>query len=202
MVAVSSSSLSAEEIFGKGAISGGKWLAATRKCAESSRRLPVGYSWAETKGTVGWHLGELVSLRNKAHHKHGVDSSSQVNVVVREARQHVEAVLTRSSWLVISRWIGVTRCEYTEEGHVLRARVLRGSDAQWIGDSIRVEKPAVPGSVLAIDSESDETLDMSALARLVECEGCRRDELFILDSVGITSAFVCTAGHTIKVTTR
>ena len=202
LVAVSSSGLSVEEVFGRGAISAGSWLAATRKAADSSRSLPAGYSWVETKGNAGWHLAQLVSLRNKSHHKHGVDSLSQVNAVVRHARDHVEAVLTQSSWLSNSRWVGVSRCEYTDQGHVLRARVLRGSDAQWIRDSIPVDTPAVPGSVLAIDSETEEALDMSQLARMVDCEDCRRDELFLLDSVGATSTFVCTAGHTIKVPTR
>jgi hypothetical protein len=199
LIAVSASGLPVAAAFPKGPISAGSWLAATREAMKSGPRLPGGYSWAESKGSTGWHLGELVRMRNKAHHRHGVDSLSQVSAVVRDARQHVEALLVASSWLADSRWLGVSRCEYTEQGHVLRARVLRGSDAQWIRDSVPVKRPSVPGSVLAVSSESGETLDLSALARMVECEGCMRDELFIIDSVGATSTFVCTAGHTFKV---
>lgn len=199
LVAVSSSGLSIVEVFGKGAISAGGWLAATRRAAEISVSLPAGYSWAETKGHAGWHLAQLVSLRNRSHHKHGVDSVSQVNALVRQAREHVEAVLKGSGWLCNSRWVGVSRCEYTHEGHVVRARVLRGSDAQWIHQSIPVATPAVPGSVLAIDAETEQSVDMSRLARMVECESCGREELFTLDAVGVTSTFVCIAGHTLKV---
>ena len=200
LIAVTFARISPEHALGKGAITTGKWLDAIRTATAASTSLPSGFSCAETKGAVGWHLGSLVALRNRTHHKQGVDSRAQVNAVVAEARNHVEAVLTKSEWMENTRWVGVSRCEFTDDGHVLRARVLRGSDSQWIRTDILLETPAVPGSVLAFDAKTDIVVDMSAFAKMTNCDTCMKEELFLLDTIGATSTFTCMAGHKIRCT--
>lgn len=183
---------------GTGKITTGKWIGEIRHAIATGRAVPVGFSWENKTGSVGWHLTQLVALRNRSHHKQGVDSAHQASADVEQARRHITAVLDGSPWLATTRWLGVSRCEFTEQGHVIRARVLRGSDPQWISDSVSVLVPRVPSSVIAMDADSELTIDMSSMVFMSGCDGCRREEIFVLDAVGTTSTFACMAGHSIK----
>ena len=93
-------------------------------------------------------------------------------------------------WLSNVEQLYVRRCEYRDSrtGHEIVGDLLAGSHPMWEQRTLQVAEPVTPGQVVALLPHSAKPLGLSPLLTVAPCEQCRRDDLFVLDSLADSAA--------------
>ncbi|TCO45870.1 HsdM family class I SAM-dependent methyltransferase [Actinocrispum wychmicini] len=162
------------------------WLTVLRNLKADGEipELPELNRVAFDPGGLGALLESLCRARNDPAHAHGAMTDRAIEDEVVVVEQDVMTCLDLVGWFATTRWEFVEQCLYLGEGEGFRLVGYRlvASHPDWERFERDVADPLHPDRI-HVWSELAPPISFKCFARVLDCDDCRRKELFLFDGV-------------------